>query len=173
MKLSLLIMNSWELWMEADRMHNAVINQVGVDTQREVVKEEKRQNLDSRPYGNRLTALYNNLFTKHPYTWIPIGSMEDLDSAKLEEFQGFYKKYYVPNNATLVVAGDIKPEQTKSGLRNTMEGFQKVQYIPKIIQKMILLPMRKRLLLSIRIFRPRSTLLHTELRMVKKEILMF
>ncbi|ATL45556.1 pitrilysin family protein [Elizabethkingia sp. HX WHF] len=119
------------LWMEADRMHNAVINQVGVDTQREVVKEEKRQNLDSRPYGNRLTALYNNLFTKHPYTWIPIGSMEDLDSAKLEEFQGFYKKYYVPNNATLVVAGDIKPEQTKKWIEEYYGRIPKGTIYPK------------------------------------------
>ncbi len=123
------------LWMEADRMHNAVIDQVGVDTQREVVKEEKRQSFDSRPYGNLLIALYNNLFTKHPYTWVPIGSMADLDSAKLEEFQGFYKKYYVPNNATLVVAGDIKPEQTKKWIEEYYGKIPKGIIYPKSYPK--------------------------------------
>ena len=101
------------LWMEAERMRHAVINQIGVDTQREVVKEEKRMRMDNQPYGNLLTAILNNLYTNHPYHWPTIGSMEDLNAAKLDEFLDFYKKYYVPNNATLVVAGDLKPEQTK------------------------------------------------------------
>ncbi|QCX54284.1 pitrilysin family protein [Elizabethkingia sp. JS20170427COW] len=101
------------LWMEAERMRHGIINQIGVDTQREVVKEEKRMRMDNQPYGNILTALVNNLFTNSQYHWPTIGSIEDLNAAKLEEFQAFYKKFYVPNNATLVVAGDIKPEQTK------------------------------------------------------------
>ncbi|MDO5663887.1 MAG: pitrilysin family protein [Bacteroidia bacterium] len=101
------------LWMEADRMRNAVIDQVGVDTQREVIKEEKRYNIDNMPYGNMFTALQKNLFTKHPYNWSTIGSMEHLDKAKLSDFKEFYKKFYVPNNATLVIAGNINPSQTK------------------------------------------------------------
>lgn len=101
------------LWMEAERMRHAVINQIGVDTQREVVKEEKRMRYDNQPYGNLLPAILNNTFTNHPYHSPTIGSMEDLNAAKLDEFLDFYKKHYIPNNATLVVAGDIKPEQTK------------------------------------------------------------
>jgi predicted Zn-dependent peptidase len=83
-----------------------------VDTQNEVVKEEKRLRVDNSPYGNIFTAVKENLFTKHPYRWAPIGSMEHLDAATLEEFQAFNKKFYVPNNAVLIVAGDIDPVQT-------------------------------------------------------------
>ena len=101
------------LWMEADRLRQPIINQIGVDTQREVVKEEKRLRMDNQPYGNLLTALQTNLFEKHPYRWTTIGTMDDLNSAKLEEFQDFFKKYYSPNNATLVVAGDFKKDETK------------------------------------------------------------
>ena len=101
------------LWMEAERLRHPVINQIGVDTQREVVKEEKRLRMDNQPYGGLFNAILTTLFKKHPYKGTVIGSMEDLNSAKLEEFNAFFKKYYIPNNATLVVAGDIKPEQTK------------------------------------------------------------
>ena len=101
------------LWMEAERLRHPVINQIGVDTQREIVKEEKRLRMDNQPYGGLFNAILTTLFKKHPYKGTVIGSMEDLNSAKLEEFNAFFKKYYIPNNATLVVAGDIKPEQTK------------------------------------------------------------
>ncbi|MDX1601433.1 MAG: pitrilysin family protein [Salinimicrobium sediminis] len=101
------------LWMESERMLHPVIDQQGVDTQNEVVKEEKRLRIDNAPYGNILTAVKQNLFTKHPYRWSPIGSMEHLDAATLEEFRAFNEKFYVPNNATLVVAGDIEIEKTK------------------------------------------------------------
>ena len=95
------------LWMEAERLRHPVINQIGV------VKEEKRLRMDNQPYGGLFNAILTTLFKKHPYKGTVIGSMEDLNSAKLEEFNAFFKKYYIPNNATLVVAGDIKPEQTK------------------------------------------------------------
>ena len=101
------------LWMEAERLRHPIINQIGGDTQREVVKEEKRLRMDNQPYGGLFNAILTTLFKKHPYKGTVIGSMEDLNSAKLEEFNAFFKKYYIPNNATLVVAGDIKPEQTK------------------------------------------------------------
>jgi zinc protease len=106
--------NSLELglWMESERLMHPVINQIGVDTQNEVVKEEKRLRVDNSPYGNIFTAVKENLFKKHPYRWAPIGSMEHLDAATLEEFQAFNKKFYVPNNAVLIVAGDIESAQT-------------------------------------------------------------
>lgn len=101
------------LWMESERMLHPVINQIGVDTQNEVVKEEKRLYYDNRPYGQLLPAIAANLFFKHPYRWTTIGSMEHLDAATLEEFQAFFKKYYIPNNAVLVVAGDFDKNQAK------------------------------------------------------------
>ena len=101
------------LWLESERMLHPVINEIGVKTQNEVVKEEKRLRVDNQPYGNFLAEVMKRLFTKHPYTWVPIGSMEHLDAATLQEFQAFNKKYYVPNNAVLVIAGDIDIEKTK------------------------------------------------------------
>jgi predicted Zn-dependent peptidase len=98
------------LWMESERLMHPVINQVGVDTQNEVVKEEKRLRVDNQPYGNLIAEVKRNMFTKHPYRWATIGSMEHLDAAKLEEFQAFNQKFYVPNNAVLVIAGDLGDE---------------------------------------------------------------
>ena len=103
------------LWMESERMLHPVINQIGVDTQNEVVKEEKRQRIDNAPYGKIIyrTGVNQHIFKKHPYGQSVIGSMEDLDAAKLEELIAFNKKFYNPNNATLVVAGDIEIENAK------------------------------------------------------------
>ncbi len=95
------------LWMESERLMHPVINQIGVDTQNEVVKEEKRLRVDNQPYGNLIAEIKRNMFVKHPYRWATIGSMEHLDAATLAEFQAFNKKFYVPNNAVLVVAGDL------------------------------------------------------------------
>ena len=95
------------LWMESERLLHPIINQIGVDTQNEVVKEEKRLRVDNSPYGRFLEYVKKNMFKKHPYRWTTIGSMDHLDAATLEEFQAFNKKFYVPNNAVLVVAGDI------------------------------------------------------------------
>ena len=101
------------LWLESERMLHPVINQVGVDTQNEVVKEEKRLRVDNSPYGKFLENVKKNLFVNHPYKHTTIGEMEHLDAASLEEFLAFNKKYYVPNNAVLVVAGDIDIPATK------------------------------------------------------------
>ncbi|MEY4703021.1 MAG: hypothetical protein RIR96_918 [Bacteroidota bacterium] len=106
------------LWLESERMMHPVINEIGVKTQNEVVKEEKRMRVDNQPYGNFLNAVMKKLFVKHPYTWVPIGSMEHLDAATLQEFIAFFKKYYVPNNAVMVIAGDIEIEKTKTLVEN-------------------------------------------------------
>jgi zinc protease len=102
------------LWLESERMMHPVINEIGVKTQNEVVKEEKRMRVDNQPYGNFLTEVMKRLFTKHPYNWVPIGSMAHLDAATLQEFIAFNKKYYTPGNAALVIAGDIDIDKTKS-----------------------------------------------------------
>lgn len=113
------------LWMESERMFHPVINQIGVDTQNEVVKEEKRLRIDNQPYGRILQAVKENLFIKHPYRWSPIGSMDHLDAATLEEFQAFNKTFYGPNNATLVVAGDIEIAKVKKIIQNYFGGVPK------------------------------------------------
>lgn len=106
------------LWMESERMLHPVINQEGVDTQNEVVKEEKRLRVDNQPYGKFLENVKKHLFIKHPYRWTTIGEMAHLDAATLDEFLAFNKKFYVPNNAVLVVAGDIEVEATKKMIEN-------------------------------------------------------
>jgi len=113
------------LWMESERMMHPVINQQGVDTQNEVVKEEKRLRVDNAPYGNILAAVKENLYEKHPYRWATIGSMDHLDAATLEEFRAFNEKFYVPNNATLVVAGDIEIEKTKEMIKDYFGPIEK------------------------------------------------
>ncbi len=117
------------LWLESERMFHPVINEIGVKTQNEVVKEEKRMRVDNSPYGNFLSSVMKKLFTKHPYNWVPIGSMEHLDAATLQEFQAFNKKYYTPGNAVLVIAGDIDIAKTKS----LVEGyFAEIPSGPKV-----------------------------------------
>jgi zinc protease len=105
------------LWMESERMMHPVINQIGVDTQNEVVKEEKRLRYDNSPYGALFGEVKKNMFKVHPYRWTPIGDMAHLDAATLEEFRAFNKKFYVPNNAVLVVAGDFETNQTKEWIK--------------------------------------------------------
>lgn len=101
------------LWMESERMLHPVINQIGVDTQREVIKEEKRSRMDNVPYGRWMEPVKQNLYKNHPYRWTTIGSMEHLDAATLDEFKEFFKKFYIPNNAVLVVAGDFDVDEAK------------------------------------------------------------
>ena len=107
------------LWMESESMLHPIIEQDGVDTQNEVVKEEKRLRVDNQPYGKFLENVKKHLFSKHPYRWTTIGEMEHLDSATLDEFLAFNKKFYVPNNAVLVLSMSISPATTKTALLGT------------------------------------------------------
>ena len=101
------------LWIESERMLHAKVEDVGVETQRQVVKEERRLGTDNAPFGTVFENLAAQVFQGTPYAWTPIGSVQYIDQAKLDEFRGFYHRYYVPNNATLAVAGDIDIAQTK------------------------------------------------------------
>lgn len=101
------------LWLESERMLHANIDNEGVETQRDVVKEEKRLRIDNQPYGSWIIEMFSRAFKDHPYHWAPIGTMEDLSAAQLEEFMDFYGKFYIPNNATLSIAGDIDPDEAK------------------------------------------------------------
>ena len=102
------------LWLESERMLHAKVDQVGIDTQREVVKEERMQRYENQPYGTVTLEVFKRAFKQHPYQWPAIGFMEDLNTATEADYQAFYKKFYVPNNATLVVAGDIDPAKTRT-----------------------------------------------------------
>ncbi len=102
------------LWLESERMMHAKIDKKGVNTQREVVKEEKRMRVDNRPYGTIFKEVSERLFKGTPYEWTTIGSMHDLNQAKLQDFIQFYNTYYVPNNAVLSIAGDIDIDSTKA-----------------------------------------------------------
>lgn len=119
------------LWMESERLLNPVINQIGVDTQNEVVKEEKRLRIDNQPYGNILKAVKENIFKNHPYRWTTIGEMEHLDAATLDEFLAFYEKFYIPNNAVLVVAGDFEKNQAKKWIEEYFGPIKKGELTPK------------------------------------------
>jgi len=105
------------LYMESERMLHAKIDSIGVETQREVVKEEKRQRMDNQPYGSILVEILKRAYHQHPYRWAPIGSMEHLNAASLKEFMDFYKTYYVPNNAVLSIAGDIDYDQAEQWVK--------------------------------------------------------
>ena len=120
------------LWLESERMLHPVIDEVGVQTQNEVVKEEKRSNYDNRPYGQLLPQITQSLFTKHPYRWLPIGSMEHLDAATLDEFIAYNKKFYVPNNAVLVVAGNFEIDDVKRKISDYFGPIPRGEDVPRI-----------------------------------------
>lgn len=103
------------LWMESDRMGHLLgaIDQAKLDEQRGVVQNEKRQG-ENQPYGRVFNMIAENTFpVGHPYSWPVIGSMEDLDAASLEDVQDWFRSYYGPNNAVIVLAGDIDAETAR------------------------------------------------------------
>ncbi|MDE3056354.1 MAG: insulinase family protein [Bacteroidota bacterium] len=102
------------MWMESERMLHLKIDSIGIETQRSVVKEERRQNFENRPYGSLFEQIFSHAYKVHPYRWIPIGSVQYIDKATHSEFEDFYKTYYVPNNACLAIAGDIDVAKTKA-----------------------------------------------------------
>jgi zinc protease len=120
------------LWLESERMLHPIIEQGGVDTQNEVVKEEKRLRVDNQPYGKFLENVKKHLFINHPYRWTTIGEMEHLDAATLDEFLAFNKKFYVPNNAVLVVAGDIAIDKTKKMVKEYFGPIPKGKEIERL-----------------------------------------
>ena len=108
------------LWLEADRMGTLLdaMDQAKLDNQREVVKNERRQGVDNQPYGVWLERMGEALFPEgHPYHHSVIGSMTDLSAASLTDVENFFKTYYAPNNAVLVVAGDIDVPQVSQMVR--------------------------------------------------------
>jgi zinc protease len=99
------------LWLEADRMASLRIDEQVFKTEREVVKEERRMRVENQPYGRLNEIIYNEAFAVHPYKHPTIGSMTDLEAASIEDVRDFFRTYYVPNNATLVLVGDFDSKE--------------------------------------------------------------
>src|SRR5262245_24415935 len=99
------------LWLEADRMATLRIDEKVFATEREVVKEERRMRVENQPYGKLNEIIYDQAFTTHPYKHPTIGSMADLEAASIEDVRDFFRTYYVPDNATLVLVGDFDAKE--------------------------------------------------------------
>lgn len=102
------------LWLEADRMASLRVEDATFKTEREVVKEERRQRVENQPYGRLSEIIYDKAFTTHPYKHPVIGSMADLEAASIADVREFHRTYYRPDNATLVIAGDFDPATART-----------------------------------------------------------
>ena len=124
------------LWLEADRMASLNVDQANFSSEREVVKEERRMRVENPPYGRLFEDLYAIAFTVHPYHHTTIGSMQDLDQAALPDVQEFYRLYYRPDNATLILVGDVAAEQCFASAEKYFGGIPKpVESVPR--QKLV------------------------------------
>jgi zinc protease len=116
------------LWLESDRMGFLLekLTKQSLDNQIEVVRNERRQNYDNRPYGKALFALYAALYPEgHPYRYLTIGRHEDLATASVDDVKGFFKTWYVPANATLTLVGDVEIARAKELVQKWFGSFPK------------------------------------------------
>jgi zinc protease len=121
------------LWLEADRMGRLLptMDQAKLDLQRDVVKNERRQSYDNRPYGRANETISAALYPPgHPYSWPTIGSMADLSAASLEDVKTFFRTYYVPNNASLAIAGDFDRDSVKVWVQRYFGGIPRGPEVP-------------------------------------------
>jgi zinc protease len=124
------------LWLEADRMASLRIEEKVFQTEREVVKEERRMRVENQPYGRLNEIIYNQAFTVHPYKHPTIGSMVDLEAASVEDVRDFFRTYYVPNNATLVIVGDFDSKEALGMVTQYLGRVPKSQQpVPRDIPK--------------------------------------
>lgn len=123
------------LWLESDRMGFLIntVTESAFYNQQEVVQNEKRQRVDNNPYGHTNWVLDKNIYPEgHPYNWQVIGELEDLQNATVEDVREFYDKFYGPNNATLVLAGDFDSAQAKELVEKYFGEIKKRQEVPKL-----------------------------------------
>jgi zinc protease len=136
------------IWAEADKLGyfiNTVTEPV-LAKEKQVVKNEKRQSYDNRPYGHNFSVISKNLYPPtHPYNWDVIGSLEDLQNATLEDVKSFYNRWYVPNNVTLTIAGDFDVQQTKAWVEKYFGDIKRGEAIPKMEKQSVLLTETKKL----------------------------
>jgi zinc protease len=119
------------LWAESERMVNLNVDEVNFKSERDVVKEEFRQRVLAQPYGRFFYSIEKNSFVVHPYRRPGIGSIEELDAASIEDVRSFYKTFYRPDNATLVVVGDFEPKQLDAWIK---------KYFGRIVQNKMMIP---------------------------------
>src|SRR6186713_3195552 len=126
------------LWAEADKLGwfiNTVTDPV-LAKEKQVVKNEKRQGVDNVPYGHNSYIIDKNLYpSDHPYNWQVIGSLEDLQNATLPDVKEFFKRWYVPNNVTLVVAGDFDAAQARKWVEKYFSEIKKGQPITPLAKR--------------------------------------
>lgn len=123
------------LWLEAERMAFLKIDDESFFKERAVVEEERRLRSLNTPYGMVLEKILASEFSKHPYRWSPIGSIPHLRAATIDELQAFWDKFYVPNNATLVVVGDIKHGEVQALAEKCFGWIPRSEQPPKITVK--------------------------------------
>ena len=122
------------LWMESDRMGFFIntVTQGGLDREIDIVSNEKRQGYDTQPYGQTSIIMAKELYPQgHPYSWTTIGEIDDLRSATIDDVKEFYATYYVPGNATMVLAGDFDKEQAKALIEKYFGEIPKGADVPK------------------------------------------
>lgn len=112
------------LWIESQRMRGLQVEEVGVETQRGVVIEEKNQRVDNQPYGTMLEKMLSNLFNGGAYSWATIGDEEHIKNATIQNFKDFYDNFYRPNNAILVISGKYVFQDMKEYVREYFGGFE-------------------------------------------------
>lgn len=124
------------LWLESERMLHAKVDNEGIETQRQVVKEERRQRVDNQPYGSILEQIFKRAYKTHPYQWPIIGSMDHLDSAEEQDYKQFYEDFYIPNNATLSIAGDFEVDEAMEWIEQYFGTIPKGKdpYQPNIVE---------------------------------------
>jgi predicted Zn-dependent peptidase len=120
------------LWLEAERMANLTINEEYFASEREVVKEEYRKGVLEQPYGRVPENALALIFKKHPYRWSTIGNLDHLNAATAEELKRFFDTYYVPNNATLVVVGDVRHEDVLAKAKQYFGAIPRAADPPRI-----------------------------------------
>lgn len=111
------------LWLESDRMMEFGISEISLVTQKNVVKEEKRERYDNAPYGSLSERMSKLAYTRFPYSWTVIGDMETIDAATLTDVEDFFNTFYVPSNAVLVLTGDFKSEEALALIKKYFEGI--------------------------------------------------
>jgi len=146
------------VFLESDRMGYLLgaMSPEKVDGQRDVVKNERRQSYENRPYGMAWLTLSKHLYPpEHPYSWPTIGSMEDLSAASYEDVVEFFKLYYGPSNASLVIAGDIDIEETRAMVTRWFSDVPAGEPVPPIDPPVAQLVAEERLVLEDRVQLPR------------------
>ena len=146
------------LFLESDRLGYLVdaMSPKVVDGQRDVVKNEKRQSYDNRPYGQAEIIIFQNIYPQgHPYSWPTIGSMKDLSAASYQDVVDFFKQWYVPNNTSIVIAGDVDIAKTKAAVTKWFSEIPRGAAVPAIDPPAMRLEKEKRLVFEDNVQLPR------------------